>query len=82
MTSKLDTLLIGIIKPYNFYYRHFLLRSLVSEIFAGPFHQAKVASSSFPVVLFLTVSLDLHAFKGQRPRLKRYWVERKKIVLL
>ena len=48
-TSKLDTLLIGIIKPYNFYYWHFLLRSLVSEIFAGPFHQAKAASSSFTV---------------------------------
>ena len=49
-TSKFDTLLMGIIKPYNFYYWHFLLRLLVSEIFAGPFHQAKAASSSFTVL--------------------------------
>ena len=41
------TLLIVIIKPYNCYFWHFLLRSLVSETFAGPFHQAKVVSSSF-----------------------------------
>ena len=44
------TLLIGIIKPYHYYYRYFLLRSLVSEIFAGPFHQAKTVSSSFTVL--------------------------------
>ena len=48
--SNLYTLLIGIIKPYYYYYRYFLLRPLVSEIFAGPFHQAKAASSSFTVV--------------------------------
>ena len=48
--SNLYTLLIGIIKPYNFYYWYFLLRPLVSKIFAGPFHQAKAVSSSFTVV--------------------------------
>ena len=47
--SNLYTLLIGIIKPYHYYYMYFLLRSLVSEIFAGPFHQAKAVSSSFTV---------------------------------
>ena len=47
--SNLYTLLIGIIKPYHYYYMYFLLRSLVSEIFAGPFHQAKALSSSFTV---------------------------------
>ena len=50
--SKLDTLLIGIIKPYNFYYWYFLLRLLVREIFAGPFQQAKIVSSSITVVIF------------------------------
>ena len=40
--SNLYTLLIGIIKPYHYYYMYFLLRSLVSEIFAGPFHRAKM----------------------------------------
>ena len=49
--SNLYTLLIGIIKPYHYYYMYFLLRSLVSEIFAGPFHQAKALSSSFTVFL-------------------------------
>ena len=48
--SNLFTLLIGIIKPYHYYYWYFLLRSLVGEIFAGPFHQAKVVSSSFTVI--------------------------------
>ena len=48
--SNLYTLLIGIIKPHHYYYMYFLLRSLVSEIFAGPFHQAKDASSSFTVL--------------------------------
>ena len=47
--SNLYTLLIGIIKPYHYHYRYFLLRSLVSEKFAGPFHQAKAVSSSFTV---------------------------------
>ena len=67
--------MIGIIKPYNFYYWHFLLRSLVSEIFAGPFHQAKAASSSFTVFSFgallqfgslllpLTKKIDISAFR-------------------
>ena len=45
--SNLYTLLIGIIKPYHYYYMYFLLRSLVSEIFAGLFYQAKAVSSSF-----------------------------------
>ena len=49
--SKLAVLLISIIKPYNFYYWYFLLRLLVSEIFAGPFHQAKTLSSSFTVLI-------------------------------
>ena len=47
--SNLFTLLIGIIKPYHYYYWYFLLRSLVGEMFAEPFHQAKVVSSSFTV---------------------------------
>ena len=47
--SNLYTLLIGIIKPHHYYYMYFLLRSLVREIFAGPFHQAKALSSSFTV---------------------------------
>ena len=52
--SNLDTLLIGMIKPYHFYYWHFLLRSLVSEIFAGPFHQTKAVSSSFTVIKIIS----------------------------
>ena len=35
-------LLIGTIKPYNFYYKHFLLWPFFSEIFAGPFHREKM----------------------------------------
>ena len=50
--SNLFTLLIGIIKPYHYYYRYFLLRSLVREIFVGPFHQAKAVSSSFTVFAY------------------------------
>ena len=41
-TSSLCILLIVIIKPYNFYYLHFLLRPFLSEIFAGPFHREKM----------------------------------------
>ena len=55
--SNLYTLLKGIIKPHHYYYMYFLLRSLVSEIFAGPFHQAKAVSSSFSVMPFLRLSL-------------------------
>ena len=51
--SNLYRLLIGVIKAYHYYNRCFLLRPLVSEIFAGPFHQAKAVSSSFT---FLGVS--------------------------
>ena len=47
--SNINTLLMGIIKPYHYYYRYFLLKPLDSEIFAGPFHQAKAVSSSFTV---------------------------------
>ena len=46
---NLYTLLIGIIKPYHYYYRYLLLGPLVSEVFVGPFHQAKAVSSSFTV---------------------------------
>ena len=56
--SNLFTLLIGIIKPYHYYYWYFLLRSLVGEIFAGPFHQAKVVSSSFTVASYLRSVID------------------------
>ena len=35
-------LLVGTIKPCNLYYYHFLLRLFLSEIFAGPFHRAKM----------------------------------------
>ena len=47
--------LVGIIMPYNFYYWYFLLRLLVREIFAGPFHQAKTVSSSFTVMCFCAI---------------------------
>ena len=45
-TSNINILLIGAIKNYNFFYCHFLLRPFLSEMFAGPFHQAKAESSS------------------------------------
>ena len=48
--SNFYTLLIGIIKSHHCYYWYFLLRSLVSKIFAGPFHQSKALSSSFTVI--------------------------------
>ena len=35
-------LLVGTIKPCNFYYKHFLLKPFLSKIFAGPFHRAKM----------------------------------------
>ena len=35
-------LLVGAIKPYNLYYYHFLLRPFLGEIFAVPFHRAKM----------------------------------------
>ena len=35
-------LLVGTIKPYNLYYQHFLLRPFLGEIFAVPFHRAKM----------------------------------------
>ena len=65
--SNLFTLLIGIIKPYHYYYWYFLLRSLVGEIFAGPFHQAEAVSSSFTVVqsaLGFATSLR-HGYRGR-----------------
>ena len=37
-------LLVGNIKPYNFYSYHFLFRPFLSKIFAGPFHRAKTMS--------------------------------------
>ena len=44
--SNINILLIGAIKHYNFFYCNFLLRPFVSEMFPGPFHQAKAESSS------------------------------------
>ena len=35
-------LLVATIKPYNFYYKHFLFRPFLSKIFAVPFHRAKM----------------------------------------
>ena len=35
-------LLIGTIKPCNLYYQNFLLRPFLGEIFAVPFHRAKM----------------------------------------
>ena len=37
-------LLVGTIKPCNFYSQHFLFRPFLSKIFAGPFHRAKTMS--------------------------------------
>ena len=48
--SNINILLIGAIKHYNFFYCHFLLRPFLSEMFAGPFHQAKAESSSRTVI--------------------------------
>ena len=56
-TSNLNILLIGAIKHYNFFYCHFLLRPFLSEMFAGPFHQAKAESSSRTVL-----SLTAHRY--------------------
>ena len=42
--SNVYILLVVTIKPYNFYSWHFLLRPLLSDIFAGPFHRAKTMS--------------------------------------
>ena len=42
--SNVYILLVVTIKPYNFYSCHFLLRPLLSDIFAGPFHRAKTTS--------------------------------------
>ena len=47
------TLLVGTIKPYNFYYWHFSLRTFLSEIFAGPFHRAKTMSQGRTVLINL-----------------------------
>ena len=55
--SNLIILLIGAIKHYNFFYCHFLLRPFLSEMFAGPFHQAKAESSSRTVCGFLMKNL-------------------------
>ena len=46
-------LLVGNIKPYNFYSYHFLFRPFLSKIFAGPFHRAKTMSQGRNVVQFL-----------------------------
>ena len=40
--SNVYILLVVTTKPCNFYSWHFLLRPLLSEIFAGPFHRAKM----------------------------------------
>ena len=58
-TSNINILLIGAIKNYNFFYCHFLLRPFLSEMFSGPFHQAKAKSSSRTVVFF-NVSVACH----------------------
>ena len=63
--SNLFTLLIGIIKPYHYYYWYFLLRSLVGEIFAGPFHQAEVVSSSFTVFCSFSSKTDSFSQGGR-----------------
>ena len=63
--SNLYTLLIGIIKPYHYYYRYFLLRPLVSEIFAGPFHKAKAVLSSFNVSISTFKQPNFHIFPCQ-----------------
>ena len=43
-------LLVGNIKPYNFYSYHFLFRPFLSKIFAGPFHRAKTMSQGRTVL--------------------------------
>ena len=50
-TSSLCRLLIVIIEPYNFYYKHFLLRPFLSEIFAGPFHREKMIEQGKTVLI-------------------------------
>ena len=42
--------LVGTIKPYNLYYRHFLLRPFLSKIFGGLFHRAKMIEQGETVV--------------------------------
>ena len=53
-------LLVGTIKPCNFYYQHFLLRPLLSEIFAGPFHRAKTTSQGRTVVVKAVIESSLN----------------------
>ena len=53
--SSHPILLVGTIKPYNFYYKHFLLRPLLSEIFAGPFHREKMIEQGKTVLIRMAV---------------------------
>ena len=60
-------LLVGTIKPYNFYYQHFLLRPFLSKIFTGPFHRAKMIEQSKTVYTWNKNRLGLQI----RPNVKR-----------
>ena len=55
-------LLVGTIKPYNLYYQHFLLRPFLSEIFAGPFHRAKMIEQGKTVHVCLQKQEPLYRF--------------------
>ena len=58
--SNINILLIGAIKHYNYFYCHFLLRLFLSEIFTGPFHQAKAESSSRTVLQQIAIQIFTH----------------------